>query len=79
MQPGDGREGRPCSTLSRKRTRRNAEVEECACKEEGIERVGASERCGRAAPSGIKLSRAGLSLGGETAVADRDIARRLNG
>lgn len=58
---GDGREGRSCSTSPRKRTRRNAEMEECACKR-GRERVGASERCGRVAPSRIKLNQVGLSL-----------------
>lgn len=56
--------------------------EECAYKEEGRVWARASRaEWNQARPSRVESSQAGLSLGvgGETAVADRDIARRLNG
>jgi len=66
-------------------------VKECACKEEGsmwarasiavaLHRVESTE-LSQVKSSRVESSRAGSSLrvNGETAVADRDIARRLNG
>jgi hypothetical protein len=76
----EGNERRPFDVVAKEDEEECREMEECTREEEENvwARESAKERRGRAALSGIEPSRVS-ELGGETAAADRDIARRLNG